>query len=170
MEQQACHRTALPSNQASPPPCQKTEEAAQRRKISFTAAKTQFFLPGGSGAWKHVAPTTRNRTAHYHFCALLSTINHALPLQLSIHNSPNMPNCRAAQSQRTVSLMSLGKKNHISSSFSLSVSSTSMNHNFLPVPWHHRILDHHPGRPSPVESGLPSRNGGNRTKCKARHT
>jgi hypothetical protein len=102
--------------------------------------------------------------------ALLSRINHALPLQLSIHNSPNMPNCRAAQSQRTVSLMSPGKKNHISSSFSLSVSSTSMNHNFLPVPWHHRILDHHPGRPSPVESGLPSRNGGNRTKCKARHT
>jgi hypothetical protein len=102
--------------------------------------------------------------------ALLSRINHALPLQLSIHNSPNMPNCRAAQSQRTVSLMSPGKKNHISSSFSLSVSSTSMNHNFLPVQWHHRILDHHPGRPSPVESGLPSRNGGNRTKCKARHT
>jgi hypothetical protein len=46
MEKQACHRTALPSNQASPPPCQKTEEAAQQRKISFTAAKTQFFARG----------------------------------------------------------------------------------------------------------------------------
>ncbi len=78
MEKQACQ----PPNYritSRPPHHVRNPKRQPKNEKPFHRRPKPKFLAGPSVAWNYVSPPTHSRTAHYHFCALLSRMKSHKP-------------------------------------------------------------------------------------------